>query len=177
MEQANITSASHPLFSQFWEIYCNSFPLNERRTQSQHEQIAHNPHFTNLVWHKQHNLVGLLTFWDFGGFYYIEHFAINEAYRSNGTGHQLLHGWLQQATLPVMLEIEEPVDALTKRRLAFYLRLQFVQPHIKQLQPDYQTGEICVPMEILSYPTAISPELFEIFVQKQKTEALGYLYK
>ncbi len=52
---------------------------------------------------------------------------------------------------PVVLEVEMPTDALSKRRIGFYERLGFVLDHHTYFQPPYRSGEAFLEMRLMTY--------------------------
>lgn len=60
--------------------------------------------------------------WEIEDFLYIEHFAVKEEYRNGGYGGMLLDALLAEKKRPMVLEVELPEDALTRRRIGFYER-------------------------------------------------------
>ncbi len=61
---------------------------------------------------------------DNGRFYYIEHFAIDPSLRNGGYGKRVLEvdELKKQLKGPIVLEVEEPNDEMSTRRIHFYKR-------------------------------------------------------
>ena len=60
------------------ELMHTAFPAQERRdTPQQREYSDSNPLFCNNVIVEDGKPVGMISYWDMGDFYYIEHFAID----------------------------------------------------------------------------------------------------
>ena len=95
--------------------------------------------------------LGFITVWQLADFTFAEHFVIYEEYRNRGYGREAL--LKLQAMFPkIVLEAEEPVEMMQKRRLAFYKRCGFFQNERPYFQPSYRNGGKQVPMIIMSYP-------------------------
>ena len=75
--------------------------------------------------------------------------------------------------MPVILEIEMPVDELTKRRLKFYELAGFIRNPHKHYMPPYHENDPPLEMEILTYPTQISEELYQRFARFQREVVMG----
>ena len=78
---------------------------------------------------------------------YVEHFATVPEVRGKGIGSEVLGLLAQQYTVPLVLEVELPVEELAQRRVGFYRRNGFVlwenSPYV---QPPYQKE--CQPIAL-----------------------------
>lgn len=131
-----------------------AFPPDERRDDWQ--QRAHtdrNDKFHCLLIRDIETPVGLLTYWQFEDFVYIEHFAIDESLRNHGYGGQALRAFIGRMELPVVLEVEMPRGRgdITHRRIGFYRRQGFSLRRMSYKQPPYRTGDRWLPMKLMSY--------------------------
>lgn len=99
------------------------------------------------------NPVGILSFWDFEQFVYIEHFAIEETLRNRTLGSNTLK-LLKESVFPVkemILEVEMPDNETARHRISFYERNGFFSNSgFAYLQPPYRKGTESVPMTIMS---------------------------
>ncbi len=137
------------------DLMNTAFPLEERRdNDAQRNLTDHNPLFTvNLVTDEKEDgstiQVGLITTWNFGDFHYVEHFATSPQVRNMGYGKHVLSSLLSQMPGLVVLEVEEPEDELTSRRVAFYERNGFKICQRNYIQPAYRPGGECIPLKIM----------------------------
>lgn len=95
--------------------------------------------------------VGFISFWDFGRFHYVEHFATLPQLRNRGYGKQvleLLPGVLQT---PIVLEAEAPDSDMARRRIGFYRRHGFALWGGEYRQPPYRAGGDWLPMCLMAY--------------------------
>lgn len=78
--------------------------------------------------------VGLVTVWEFDGFSYVEHFAVQPGLRGAGVGSWVL----SQLREPVILEVE-PAGSTpeAERRIRFYERNGFRVLDVPYVQPPY----------------------------------------
>ncbi len=152
MDLQRITSRAHPLFDAAWQIYEASFPAAERRSFSDHLRALSDPAFYTCAAVDGGALCAIVFFWQTEDFLYLEHFAVDPAARGAGYGTKALQALIDASRVPLILEIEQPVDALTRRREHFYARLGL------RLQPyphgafAYQAGTVCVPLRIMARP-------------------------
>ncbi len=130
-------------------LYEQSFPIEERRDFAKLKDIYQN-HLLELNLIKLNNeLVGLLNYWDFNGFLYIEHLAVSPQYRNRNISSTILSQLNEKYPL-IILEVELPTDELSLRRIKFYQRNGFsIQPY-KYYQPPYRKGENELEMHIMS---------------------------
>ncbi len=141
------------LFDCVKALLAESFPPEERRDMSDFERILKtDDRFTIFVGEHDGELVGFITSWDFGTFAYVEHFAVSPVMRNHGCGTQVLKGWLEVKGKPVVLEVELPTDALTRRRVGFYERNGFVlHEDFEYLQPPYRLGDDELPLRLMTH--------------------------
>ncbi|HCX98617.1 MAG TPA: GNAT family N-acetyltransferase [Bacteroidales bacterium] len=118
-------------------LYENSFPPEERREHSQLVVLLSNP--SCHINHVYHNdvLAGLITFWHFNEFVYVEHFAILPHFRDKGVGKEVVRKFLSSIIKPVLIEVEPPADYQGKRRVKFYSNLGFTLLDRVYVQPSY----------------------------------------
>ena len=144
----------HALYLFVEKLLQSAFPPDERRDDRQQRiYTERNDKFHCLLIRDFDKPVGLLTYWDFTDFLYVEHFAIHEDLRSSGYGTQALHMFLQEAGRPVVLEVEMPrlKGDITHRRIAFYRRQGFSLRKMAYRQPPYRDGDGWLPMKIMTH--------------------------
>ena len=95
--------------------------------------------------------VGLITYWDFGHFHYIEHFAIAPTLRNGGHGKSVLNHLCQLLKHPIILEVEIPEEEMAQRRINFYQRQGFSLWEEPYQQPPYKVGDNYLPMLLMAY--------------------------
>ena len=61
----------------------------------------------------------------------------------------------------LVLEVEEPIDDLTKRRVAFYQRNQYVLNPYHFVQPPLRKNAPKVELMYMSYPDSINVYAFD----------------
>ena len=99
-------------------IWISSFPDNERRPElKQHHTTDNNKLFTNCVVADSEDKVGMISFWTFNDFRYIEHFAIDPQKRNGGYGGKTIEAITAISALPIVLEVELPETKDAKRQI------------------------------------------------------------
>lgn len=146
--RVNTTDETFPFVE---ELLQNAFPLQERRDSDQQRCYTDcEPLFHCNVIKDDCGPVGLLNYWDFGGFIYIEHFAISPTCRNRGYGAMALETIIQQTAKPLVLEVEEPTDDLSRRRISFYQRNGFRLEEQTYQQPPYREEDGWLPMKLMT---------------------------
>ncbi len=111
-----ITTADTDLYSYMEKLMTQSFPSEEyRELEELRKYTDTKTHFYNNIIFHNNTPVGLITYWDFGHFYYIEHFAIDPAQRNGGYGKSVLNHLCQLLKHPIVLEVEIPQEEMAKR--------------------------------------------------------------
>lgn len=85
IEIKQVKTEDQELYGFVEELMHTAFPAQERRdTPQQREYSDSNPLFCNNVIVEDGKPVGMISYWDMGDFYYIEHFAIDPSLRNGG---------------------------------------------------------------------------------------------
>lgn len=130
-------------------IYEKSFPIEERRDFSLVLDIYKTDSLSlNLIYDNE-TMVGILNYWDFNDFLYIEHLAVNEQYRNQKIATKVLEQLNSQNKL-IVLEVELPNDELSKRRIRFYERNAYSIQPFTYFQPPYRKGEEKIKMHLMA---------------------------
>lgn len=156
------------------EYYCfaenlliAAFPKEERRELSmQREYTDRKTHFHNNILLVNKKPVGFISYWNFGLFYYVEHFAIDVTQRNSGYGQMVINALKEKLQGPIVLEVELPEDETSKRRIGFYQRLGFRLWKKEYQQPPYRNGESYLPMQLMVQGDLKSETDFEL-IKKQ----------
>lgn len=129
-----------------WSVYEDSFPSHERRSLTDYQYLcANDTRFVPALLVEHGHTLGLLWYWKFSEFTYLEHFALNKAMRNHGKGGAFLDLFLTQHSR-LILEVEPPKTTLTIRRVDFYHRHGLILKPIIYTNPGY--GRIDTPHEL-----------------------------
>lgn len=141
-----------PLLDKVEKTYNASFPEEERRDFSLvRKMIQDNSYFKVFALFKENDYAGFITAWEFDDFFYVEHFAIDESARNGGIGAKAMKQFLLLCNSPVVLEVEMPLDEMSRRRIGFYERLGFKLDGHDYQQPPYRESEGWLDMRLMSY--------------------------
>lgn len=147
-----ITTADASLYEYMEQLLVTSFPSEEYRSLEELRAYTDSKEqFHNNIIFQDNAPVGLITYWNFGDFFYVEHFAIDPALRNGGHGKNALNHLCQLLNRPIVLEVEEPVEEMAKRRINFYQRHGFALWEKPYQQPPYKPGDGFLPMLIMAH--------------------------
>jgi GNAT superfamily N-acetyltransferase len=160
-----ILSSQDQYFVSSWDLYCSSFPEEERRSLDNLSNVLGNSLFHADIIFQEEHFIGLLFWWNFEDFRYIEHFAICPENRGQGLGSLILNHFNIQSSLPVLLEVEPGDTDLAKRRIQFYESNHFHLHTFPYIQPPYNLDTKSIPLQIMSYPRPLPIDIFNAFVK------------
>jgi ribosomal protein S18 acetylase RimI-like enzyme len=156
-----ITNDKHLHWQFLVECYTEAFPPDERRPLADlRSLLARNDYFCNVLL-KAGEPVGLFFAWNLTGFRYIEHFAIAKPFRGQIIGRTALNGFLAQSSLPVVLEVEPPVNEANSRRIRFYEKEGFELFQQPFIQPPYAPSQNRVELRLMEWGDALLKQNFE----------------
>lgn len=132
------------------ELLIAAFPPEEyRELHNLRAYTDRTGNFHNNILFDDETPIGFITYWDFGTFYYIEHFAINPALRNGGYGKKVLNSLCEKLQRPIVLEVEAPIEEMAQRRINFYKRHGFELWEKEYQQPPYKQGDPFLPMYLM----------------------------
>lgn len=148
-------------FLKVHDIMESSFPEDERRNIEGQEALFDEKEYHIYSARDGEKIFGFISVWEFKDFSYIEHFAVDEKYRNGGQGAAMLTELVKSSDKPFVLEVELPESDITKRRIGFYERNNFVYNDYHYIQLPYSEDKNPVELRIMSYPKALNKEEFE----------------
>ncbi|NLJ90471.1 MAG: GNAT family N-acetyltransferase [Clostridiales bacterium] len=149
-------------FDRLYEIMEMSFPMDEYRSyQDQKALLRESSYYIYVVYDEESEIKAFMAIWDFDKFVFIEHFAVNPAYRNNGVGEAMLREMVRMLGKTVCLEVEPPDTDIASRRIGFYKRNNFVLNNYPYIQPALGEGRSEIPLIIMTSPSEVDEETFE----------------
>lgn len=162
MRFERLTSSCDEMFLPAMDLYWSSFPLSEQREyQSQCSIMDEREYHFELIYEND-EFVGFVLYWDRGDLIYVEHFCILPERRGGGLGAKALEV-LKAAGKPVILEIDPPVNEISRRREAFYARCGFAVNDFDHLHPSYHAMFPGNPLVLMSWPEELSEAEYKDF--------------
>lgn len=140
------------ILKEVYRLYELSFPEEERRLWCDVlNLIDFDERFEMLVAQDEDRFIGFITWWNLGPVRYIEHFAVDEAFRNQGIGGMMISQFIAMSLIPVLLEVELPENGeMARRRISFYRRHGFEEcTEVEYVQPAYAPHLPSVPLRLL----------------------------
>jgi len=156
-----------------WKLYEESFPLAERRKKEDHLRASEDNRFFPVSAWDEDQLIGIIFYWEWDTYRYIEYLAVNPEIRSQGFGSQILRS-ICDSGHTIILEIDPLVNDLSVRRLQFYERAGFALTPYRFVHLPYRLEAEPQELLILSYPKMITKEQHEEFVHFLETTIIRY---
>lgn len=175
MKLERLSDKNHIYYKQAFELYKSAFPEIERRDDEEQKRIMQNSYYHFDLIFDNDDFIGIMLYWELDNLIFLEHFTTLPELRNHGYGAKSLD-LLKQKGKTVILEIENPIDELTKRRFEFYRRNGFVMTEIYHIQAKYHLGYDDLMLKILSYPDKISESEYIGFLNFM-TQEIGILPK
>lgn len=157
------------LFDAVKLIYESSFPPDERR---EFNQALFDKKEYSLLAAVDDEVFGFISFWDLGGFVFIEHIAVQKELRNHGIGSKMLGEFLNKYNT-IILEVEKPQNEQQYLRIKFYEQFGFKLNTYPYSQPSYGNGKSPVNLFLMSYPKILPPAEFEKVKEKLHQSAYG----
>ncbi len=151
MEIQRLTAVNQLYYEDMLQLYQDAFPVEERRPVEKLNELVENKKsfVANALVHDG-QFAGLLNYWEFDSFVYLEHLAMLPQLRGQNLGGMLLETLKKDIHLPLVLEAERPETEIAARRAAFYQRHGFHVVDKDYMQPPYRAGEDEFPLWLFS---------------------------
>ena len=151
IEFLKIENVYDPNFEEVFHLYNAAFPSYLRRSWTGIEMLlSKKPAFHSIYVKHKKDFAGLIHYWTFDKFVFIEHFAIQPDRRNKGLGSKILKKFLSDITLPVIIETELPRNLVASKRIHFYERLGLFVTSNFYMQPPYEGSQVMMSMLIMS---------------------------
>lgn len=173
MEFLSIEAGDKERWEKVWELYEDSFPIAERRKVDDHLRACNDERFFPLSAWEGQQLIGLMFFWEWDSYRYLEHLAVNPELRGQGHGSQLLK-YLRDSEHTIILEIDPLSNELSVRRLQFYERSGYTLTPYRFVHLPYRLDGNEQELLILSYPKMITKEQHNHFLMFLEDEVIKY---
>ena len=163
-----LADSDHPHFAK--ELFESAFPEEERPPFGRlKKRDSKQFRFLVATTEGDDEPIGILSYWQFEEFTYVEHFAIAEELRNQGLGKAVFLNFMSQQTNQVVLEVDPSHDELSGYRMVFYASMGFVQNPQPYMQPSYHDDDVRIPMVIMSKLPLDDDEFEEVRQQIYKS--------
>lgn len=164
MEFLKIQPSDKNRWQQVWDLYESSFPVAERRKADDHLRACSDTLFYPISAWEGNKLIGILFYWEWDSYRYLEYLAVNPELRGQGFGSELLR-YLRDSNHTIILEIDPLINELSVRRLQFYERAGFTLTPYRFMHLPYRAESQSQELLILSYPKMITKEQHNHFLK------------
>lgn len=177
MEFIKISPSESKLWEQVWRLYTDSFPEWERRRISSHDRASEDDDFHTYIALDNGNFIGLVFYWKYASYIFIEHLAVAPQLRGKNIGSKIITALIEEHPQhTILLEIDPPADDISKRRLRFYERLGFVINDFEHIHPSFSRNNGKEhELRIMSYPDRLTQEEFDRFRDYMYDRIMKYI--
>lgn len=150
-------------FEKAYLILKQSFPETELRTREDQFGLLQNERYClYAIKDEKGEMSGVIAVWELPEeLLYVDHFAVLPEKRNHGFGGEVLDSFLKWKKKKVVLEVELPEDAITRRRIGFYERHGFVWNDYPYMQPPMRKGQKPFPLRLMTRPEGLDRETYE----------------
>ncbi len=173
MEFLRIDSSDKDRWNEVWNLYESSFPTPEKRREEDHLRAMENPQFFPVSAWENGALIGIVFYWEWGKYRYLEYLAVNTELRGKGYGSQLLR-YLSDEGHTIILEIDPLINEISVRRLQFYERAGFTLTPYRYMHLPYRLETEIQELLVLSYPKMIIKDQYKDFLDFMDNIVIKY---
>ncbi len=161
-------------FDEVYQLFEEAFIPAELRPYDRMKDLFSKNEFKIYILKEKVKIIGAMIAWEFDDYIYLENFAVDSSLRGNGIGGTILE-YMKKVyhNKTIVLEVEEPVDDLTLRRIEFYKRHQWVLNDYHFIQPLLRENVDDVHLMLMSYPCVLNHQQCD----KIKDELTRKVYK
>lgn len=178
MESIFIDNQNSKYFERTWQIYEESFPVEERRTLEEQIQLFDKKIFKMLCYVENETVIAIVFYWTLEQYTFLEHFAIDSTLRGLSYGSKILQEFLKNHSYDIVLEIEPIVDTMTQKRLRFYERFGFVVNSHTHFQVPFRKDAKQLQLLFLSFKKQLSLDEYNALYQimQKNLSSVEYIY-
>ncbi|MGL5416344.1 MAG: GNAT family N-acetyltransferase [Clostridium sp.] len=175
MKFIKIGNKEDKYFKEAMELYKMSFPVFEQRTLDKQIEVLGNKEYNFDIICDDEKLIGILFYWEYDKFRYIEHFAIKKELRGKNYGSKILKNFCANKK-ETILEIDPPTDEISIKRLKFYSKLGFKLGGFNHIHPPYRKEYKGHKLKIMSFNKDLSQKEYEEFNKYLNEQVMRFLY-
>lgn len=158
-----------------WQLYQVSFPAYLQRSQVvQLAAMDSKAYHCVNIWNK-HVYVGLVFYWEWNDFCYIEHFATNSRIWGLNYRQRSLHAFCEKRIgRKIIIETDVPLQRESVEQLVFYEQLGFSANMLEYEKPSYARDAQKMKRILMSRPNVLTEEQYKAFLRYQRTKILPF---
>lgn len=160
-------------FDEAYALFQKAFVPAELRPYEKMKPLFEQAQFVIYGYKNEDKLVAALIVWELENCIFLENFAVDESLRGQGLGGRVLEDVkVKYPEYSIVLEVEEPVDEMSQRRIGFYQRHEFLLNPYSYIQPTLDVLPTNVKLQLMSYPQTIDESQY----QRMKKEIFKVVY-
>lgn len=149
-------------FDRAYEIMAHAFPKSELRQCDEMKKKFIDDEFLLFGLEEDNQIEGVILCWKTPSCVFLENFAVSEKLRGKGRGSTILSFIKEYFHHDVIvLEVEEPYDETSKRRIGFYKRNGWILSPYGYKQPPLCEEINEIPLLLMSYPNTMDKNIYE----------------
>lgn len=149
-------------FDQAYNLFEKAFIPAELRPYELMKTLFLNKEFLIYGLFKNDEIIAAIIVWEFDDFIYLENFAVSNQLRGQGIGGYILEEMKKiYLNRLIVLEVEQPFDEMSQRRIAFYKRHQWILNPFHYIQPLLRENSEDVHLMLMSTPHCIDEDDFQ----------------
>lgn len=147
-------------FDEAYKIMEEAFPVSEIRPYEKLKTLFEQE-VLSIYGYYDTDLQGTMILWQDQNYLVIENFAVDCQIRGAGIGSKMLQAICEKfAPKTIVLEVEQPYDEISEKRIKFYERNGFVLSEYGYEQPKINTEVNKIPLLLMVYEQAIDESKF-----------------
>ncbi len=143
-------------FDAFFALLDVSLPPDEHRSYDAQKALLAEPAYAIMTAEEEGAVRAIMAVWEFCGWRYVEHFAVDPALRGRGVGAAMLGEYLGRDERRVVLEVELPETEIARRRIGFYTRCGLEISDFAYAQPPLNPGDGMLPLRLMASGGALT---------------------
>lgn len=173
MDFIRIYNKKNKYWKAIWNIYEESFPIFEQRTIGNQEEVLKDDRYNCVAVLDKDFVVGIIFYWKWDNYKYIEHLAIEKSLRGRNYGSKILEKIYDDGEF-VILEIDPPVDKISLKRLKFYENKSFRLQEFNHVHPPYRKEFKGHKLKVMSYNKNLSLNEYNNFNDFLRNTVMKY---
>ncbi|MBC5995176.1 GNAT family N-acetyltransferase [Romboutsia ilealis] len=173
MKCIRINDTNNNYWSDVWNIYTSSFPIFEQRTLENQIEALKDDRYNCIVICDEGLVVGILLYWEFDKYKYIEHLAISSELRGKNYGSRILEKFCDDNSI-IILEIDPPIDEIGIKRLRFYSKIGFILQEFNHVHPPYRKGYEGHSLKVMCYNKNLEKYEYDVFNEFLRNVIMTY---
>ena len=176
MEFIRLKDTQSQYWEALWHIYITSFPIYEQRTFKDQIEALKDERYHCIAICENDKVAGILLYWEIETYRYVEHLAIVSDLRGKQYGTNILNQFCNENER-VILEIDPPIDEVSRKRLSFYQSAGFYLQEYAHIHPPYRAGYSGHSLKVLTSMASFNEEAYELFYNFLEQVIMKYAEK